>query len=162
MPTLIDGHNLFHAVLRYEEFADMNVDYLCQAISKYLKRIKEKGHIIFDGDMPLKHGGIRTNYPSLKVSYCGLQTDADSVIIEKINESTAPKRITVISSDREVANAAKLKKAKAISSDEFWNLLTEKIQQRHRPAPEPEEKTKGLTESETELWMKKFGFKNKD
>jgi hypothetical protein len=160
MPTLIDGHNLLYAVLKYEEFADMNIDYLCQAISKYLKRIKEKGHIIFDGDMPLKPGQTRTNYPALKVSYCGIDTDADTIIIEKINASSAPKRITVISSDREIADAARLRKAKAIPSDQFWHLLMEKIQQRHRPAPEPREKRQGLTESETDLWMKKFGFKD--
>ncbi|MCP4378708.1 MAG: hypothetical protein GY794_21345 [bacterium] len=89
------------------------------------------------------------------------QRPADEVIIEHIGANSAPRRLTVVSTDREIRQAARHRRCKSITSQDFAILL-EKLAQRppqHKPS-EPVEKTDGLNEKQTDEWMKEFGFED--
>jgi predicted RNA-binding protein with PIN domain len=116
----------------------------------------EKGEIIFDGTGPPDKSGF-DNLSNLEVFFAGLGTDADTVIEDKISVSTAPKKLTIVSSDRRLRSAARKRKATSIKSDVFWNDLQKQLS-RKRPAKEPAEKRQGLNEGETEQWLDFFGF----
>jgi len=156
MPIIIDGYNLLYSIRKSEYFESMSDVQLCRIISRYLKLIGEKGEIIFDGSGPRDKSEF-DNISNLDVFFAGQDSDADTVIEEELQIDSAPKRFTIVSSDRRIRKAAQTKKATSVKSEEFWTNV-EKELSRKRPAKEPAAKRQGLSESETRLWMKLFGI----
>ena len=129
---------------------------LCRILGRYFKLTGENGEMIFDGTGPPDKSGF-DNIGNLEVFFAGMRSDADTVIEDKISASTAPKKLTIISSDRRLRAAARTRKATSMKSDVFWNDVQKQLS-RKRPAKEPTEKRQGLNEGETEQWLEFFGF----
>jgi len=154
---LIDGNNLLWSVQKTdEEFSAVSDVRLCHILGRYLRLIKEKGEIIFDGVGPQDKGSF-DNIVGLEVFFAGLGVDADSVIEDKIKASTAPRKLTVVSSDRRVRKAARKRRAVSVRSEAFWSGLLRSLNrgEKHR---EPTAKRTGLTEGETQQWLSFFGI----
>jgi len=157
MPLIIDGHNLLWAVQKAGEGAESISDVqLCWIVGRYLKQTGESGEIIFDGTGPVDKSQF-DNITNLQVLFVGRATDADTVIEQRIQVCTAPRRLTVVSSDRRLRKAARARKAAAVKSEVFWDDV-QKLLRRKKAAKEPPEKRLGLTESETKLWLEIFGL----
>ena len=157
MPIIIDGHNLLWSIHKPGEDSESFTDVkLCYIIGRYLKLIDQNGEIVFDGKGPPDKSGF-DNISNLEVLFAGLATDADTVIEDKIKANTAPRRLTVVSSDRRVRDAARARKAKAIKSDVFWNNLQKQLRCK-KTIKEPTAKQLGLSEGETEQWLKFLGL----
>ncbi len=155
MPLIIDGYNLLRAIQKVDEDSESFSDVgLCQIIGRYLKQIGEKGEIVFDGTGPPDKSRF-DNISNLEVFFAGLGSDADTVIEDKIKASTAPKRLTIVSSDRRLRDAARARKAASVKSQVFWDNLQKQLK-RKKTIKEPEAKRRGLTESETRQWLKFF------
>jgi len=155
--VIIDGYNLLWSIQKVSETAESISDLqLCHIIGRYLKLISEKGEIIFDGPGPRDKSGF-DNISNLEVFFAGLAADADTVIEDKIKASTAPKRLTIVSSDRRLRDAARSRKAAAIKSQVFWGNVCKQLT-RKKIIQEPVEKRRGLTESETKQCLKFFGL----
>ncbi len=157
MPVIIDGHNLLHSIQKTSEGSESITDVqLCHIIGRYLKLTGEKGEIVFDGTGPADKSQF-DNLSNLEVSFTGFATDADTVIEDKIRANTAPKRLTIVSSDRRLQDAARARKATAIKSQIFWNNLQKRLS-RNKTIKEPAAKRRGLSDGETEQWLKFFGL----
>jgi predicted RNA-binding protein with PIN domain len=158
MPFIIDGYNLLHSIHKTSEDWDAVGDIsLCNIISRFFKLIDEKGVIVFDGKGPPEKSRFE-DIERLEVLFTGLKTDADTVIENKIQSNSAPKALTIISSDRRIRKAARIRKAIALKSDEFWKMVCKRLSKRRKKSVEPSAKRKGLTESETKQWLKFFGI----
>ena len=153
MPIIIDGHNLLYAVKSMTDDQIISELQLCNLISRYLKSIRQKGEIIFDGTGPPDKTGLLGS-ANLEILFSGSYADADSFIEDKITASTAPKRLTVVSSDHRLKKAAKARKAAVITADDFWSKVFKRLSRRR--TPEPACKRDGISESETEFWLKFF------
>lgn len=154
---IIDGHNLLHSIVKIEhESGPISDIQLCWVISRYLKVVGEKGEIVFDGTGPRDKSQF-DNIANLEVFFAGLGSDADTVIENKIRANTAPKRLSIVSSDRRLRDAARTRKATALKSDVFWDNLQKQLR-RKKPVKEPEAKRMGLSESETKQWLEFFGI----
>jgi len=154
---IIDGNNLLHTIFKIEEDTGAISDIgLCRILSRYFKLTGEKGEIVFDGTGPPDKSRF-DNISNIEVSFAGLGTDTDTVIEDKIRASTAPKGLTIVSSDRRLRSAAHTRRATATKSDVFWNDVQKQLS-RKRPIKEPTEKRQGLNEGETEQWLEFFGF----
>ena len=154
---IIDGHNLLHTIFKLEgDSGAINDVGLCRILGRYFKLAGEKGEIIYDGTGPPDKAGF-DNISNLEVFFAGLGTDADTVIEDKIRVNTAPKRLTIVSSDRRLRKAARTRKATSMKSDVFWNDVQKQLS-RKRPAKEPAGKRQGLSEGETKHWLEFFGF----
>jgi predicted RNA-binding protein with PIN domain len=125
-------------------------------VGRYLKLIGEKGEIIFDGTGPRDKSRF-DSISNLEVLFAGLSTDTDTIIEDKIRANTAPKRLTIVSSDRRLRKAAQARKAMAVKSEVFWNNLQKQLSRKKR-IREPAAKRQGLSESETKQWLKFFGL----
>jgi len=157
MSFIIDGYNLLWAVQKLnEKFEPVNDVQLCHIIGHYLRLISEKGQIIFDGIGPPDKSGFY-NINNLEVIFAGRDVEADTVIEAKINASTAPKGLTIVSSDRELRDLAHVRKAVSIKSDEFWSDVQKQLSRKAKTR-EPQEKFRGITEGETDQWLKIFGL----
>ncbi len=157
MSFIIDGYNLLWAVQKLnEKFEPVNDVQLCHIIGLYLKLVGEKGEIIFDGIGPPDKTGFG-NIHNLEVIFAGRDVEADTVIEDKINASTAPKGLTIVSSDRELRNLAHTRRAVSVKSDEFWTDVRKQLSRKAKTR-EPQEKFRGITEGETDQWLKIFGL----
>jgi len=137
-----------------EEISDVR---LCWVVGRYLKRIGETGEIVFDGTGPRDKSDF-DNIDGVEVLFAGLGADADTVIEDKIKANTAPRRLTVVSSDRRLRRAARARRANAVKSEVFWSELQRVLRSKRRGANEPAGKEYGLSEGETEQWLEFFGL----
>ncbi len=172
---IIDGHNLFHTILKLDElFAPVTDVQMCQLVNNFFQLIGQKGEMVFDGTGPRdKHP--YDNFSNLEVFFSDITTeprrvqgrpasyvvqvgtDADSIIEDKIKADTSPKRLVIVSSDRRLRKAAQQRKAASVKSDEFWIFLNKELNKK-RPKKEPGGKRQGLSESETDKWLEIFGI----
>jgi len=157
MPVIIDGHNLLWSVQNREDCGLVSDVQLCRIISEYLRQISEKGELVFDGTGPADKSGFE-NISNLEVTFSGLSSDCDTIIEHKILASSAPGRLTVVSSDRRLRDAAQARRATSVKSEEFWKDIQRQLS-RARKSAEPPGKRQGIGEGETEQWMKFFGLK---
>lgn len=154
---IIDGNNLLHAIYNTAGDSGAISDVgLCKAVASFLGLKSEKGEIIFDGTGPPDKTGF-DNIGNLEVSFAGPGTDTDTVIEDKIAASTAPKSLTIVSSDRRLRKAARARKAVSIKSEVFWADLQKQLS-RKRAVREPAAKRQGISESETKQWLEFFGL----
>ena len=154
MSIIIDGYNLLRWVQQDEDYEDINEVSLCAVISEYLTRTRKYGQVVFDGLGPPDKthlGGL----PNLEVYFSGMETDADTIIAEKIIANTAPKNLVIVSTDREVRAAAMSRKAVSVRSDIFWEVVVVQLE-RKLPIREPKEKQTGISDMETEQWLDFF------
>jgi len=155
--VIIDGHNLLWSIRNVsEDFESIGDVKLCHIVSRYLKLTGAKGEIVFDGTGPRDKSRF-DNISNLEVFFAGLASDADTIIESKIRSSTAPRRLTVVSSDRRLRDAARARKATTLKSEVFWNDVQKRLKRR-KTIREPAAKRNGLTQSETEQWLKFFGL----
>ncbi len=156
--VIIDGHNLLWAVWGAREGPERISDLqLCRLVGWYLAQIGETGEIVFDGPGPRDKSDFGA-IEGVEVLFSGFRTDADTVIGDKIKASTAPRRLTVVSSDRRLRKAARARRAIAVKSEVFWSQVQKESRRSSKASreDEPAGKEKGLTESETEHWLEFF------
>jgi predicted RNA-binding protein with PIN domain len=154
---IIDGHNLLHSVKKIEEGYEAISDIeLSRIIGGYLKITNQKGEIIFDGTGP-RNKDVFSRIDGVEILFAGIGTDTDSVIEKKIKAHTAPKRLTIVSSDRRLRKAARTRKATSVKSEDFWYIVQKQLSRR-KPKREPAAKRQGLSESETKQWLELFGL----
>jgi len=156
MPFVIDGNNLIYAL------ADAGRDVGRAGLCKLLAPLLARGPVtaVFDGPPPPGPMARQIELTGITVNY-SRGRPADEVIIEHIQANSAPRRLTVVSTDREIRQAARRRRCKSVTSQDFAVLLeklTEAPTQR-RPS-EPREKTDGLSGKHVDEWMKEFGFEN--
>jgi predicted RNA-binding protein with PIN domain len=156
MPVVIDGHNLLWSVQNNEDCGLVSDVQLCRVISEYLKQIGDKGELVFDGTGPSDKSGFE-NISNLEVTFSGLASDCDTVIEHKIRASSAPGRLTVVSSDRRLRDAAHARKATSVKSEDFWKDVQRQLRRRRR-SDEPRGKRDGIDAGEAEQWMRFFGL----
>jgi predicted RNA-binding protein with PIN domain len=154
MPVIIDGHNLLWFIQNAEEDTSISDIALCRVLDRYFGLVTDKAEIIFDGTGPSNRAEF-DEIKNVEVTFSGRANDCDTVIENRILTSTAPRQLTIVSSDRRLRGAAEAQRAKAVKSENFWEEV-KKLLSKQRPAKEPPGKRSGLTESETELWLKTF------
>ena len=155
---IVDGYNLLRTVQNLTEHSSEITDIqICQIINEYLYRTKKKGCLVFDGIGPRDKSPFN-NLFCLEIIFSGTSREADDIIETMILESTAPKSLTVVSSDRRVKKAAEKRKAKAVDCVDFWTEMLKQLERKKKKAAEPQVKFAGITEAETEYWLREFGF----
>ncbi len=144
---LIDGYNLLHG----SGMLPRNIDgaVLERARFRMLRYLearlnpaeRSRTAIIFDvGTGPTKlsdHGQFAGMTVRFSVGY----PDADTLIEELIRNHSAPRQLTVVSSDHRLHKAARTRRAKPVDSDVFFDRLSRRsVRPRSRPSPESDGK----------------------
>jgi predicted RNA-binding protein with PIN domain len=154
--TIIDGNNLLWAIREKFDEREIGTEIeLCRVLWRFFAATAEEGQIVFDGAGPADKSEFNT-IDNIEVYFAGFHKDSDSVIEEKIKADSAPRRLTVVSSDRRLRKAAGLRRATAIKSEDFWAEVRKELLRKKPRRKEPMEKKEGLTESETDRWMDLF------
>jgi len=162
MSVIIDGYNLLSAVgitgrglgpggLERSRLALLN--FLAESLqSDQLARTT----VVFDArDAPpglprvVAHRGITIRFAA------GCE-DADSLIEELILADSAPRHLTVVSSDHRLQRAARRRRAKPVDSDLWYAEIVRQRRQRSTPAP-PARPAVPLLEEDVAYWVRQFG-----
>ena len=164
MSLLIDGYNLLYVSgilgrgsgagsLQASRLALLN--FLAESLGR---EESAKTTVVFDAHhappgLPgiVEHRGIRVRFASKHES-------ADELIEELIQVDSAPRRLTVVSSDHRIQRAAKRRRAKAVDSDAwFAAVLRSRRQRKSSAAVTPARPPVPLLEEEVDYWIRQFG-----
>jgi predicted RNA-binding protein with PIN domain len=158
---IIDGYNLLHASgvfgadrgpRGFEQsrlaLLDMLVDLLGDEAPETL--------VVFDAARAPDGLPARLVHRGIRVWFAREYPDADSLIEELVEDDNAPGHLLVVSSDRRLQVAARRRRARATSCEDWLATARAARQARGRPAadakpPEP-------AASDVEFWKKYFGY----
>ena len=117
MPLLVDAYNVLHVVgVLPTERAGIDVDGLVELIETSRYR-EDDVVIVCDGS------GVRGQRGRIEILYVGSGRTADEEIIARIDASTAPRRIIVVTSDQEIVRAARRRRCRPVESAQFLEHL---------------------------------------
>jgi predicted RNA-binding protein with PIN domain len=151
MPYLVDGHNLIPKVGLRLDSPDDEMELV--AILQDFARIKRQPlEVYFDG-APIGQAGTR-KLGAVKAHFVRQGLTADNAIRARLNQmGKDAKNWVVVSSDREVQDAARANHAQFISSEEFVKIVREA----RGAAPKANVNEKKLSKAEVDEWLKIFG-----
>lgn len=154
---LIDGHNLIGQTPGLS-LADPNDEQkLIVMLRQYAARRQARIVVVFDSGTASHAGGKSKELSGGGVTaiFAGSHTIADRILMERIRELRKPGEWVVVSSDREVQQAAQQRKMNVWSSADFARRIGPSPQ-RDASAEPPTAKDSGLTQSEVDEWLRLF------
>ena len=157
MPVIIDCYNLLHVAMP-PPLAGLDVTGLCRLLAYRRGGTGGAG----DGVIVVCDGTEQPGHPApfrvkgVKLMYAGGKRSADDVIISLIDADSAPRRLVVVSSDRQIQKAARRRRATTMSSERFVGQLLHWRQR--KPGPSDKPLSGPLTENQVKDWLKEFGL----
>ncbi len=165
MAIIIDGYNLLHAsgilpsgkgpgTLQRSRQALLN--FLVESLPpEELARTT----IVFDASEAPWGVARKQDFQGLTIWFAPKDGDADTLIEEMILEDSAPKRLTIVSSDHRLHRAAKRRKATPIDSDKWFVEVSRRRREGVSAATPTQEvrKPEGpFSPAEVDFWLEKF------
>ncbi|MSR59033.1 MAG: hypothetical protein EXS05_15550 [Planctomycetaceae bacterium] len=165
---LIDGYNLLHAAgMARSDYGPGDLQRCRERLLRYLSGKLSAAEmarttVIFDARDPPPDRPARQVVRGLTVLFANPGGDADVVIEQWLDDHSAPKQVTLVSSDHVLQRAARRNRALFVDSEVFF----ERLERRRDRSDEghtgrgqtPDAKpADGLTAAETAQWMKFFG-----
>jgi hypothetical protein len=150
---LIDGNNVMHAL------AAVGVDADRAELTRLLAGFAATGgrvHVVYDGPASQERSAAGAGGP-VRVTYSGKRT-ADELMEEIIATDTAPRRLNVVSTDYRIRRAARKRRCRIVTSEEFAATLHRAGKAKAPRRDEPAEKQSGLGGEATRKWLKEFGY----
>ncbi len=122
MKILIDAYNVLHHASKDDYIHEHERKHFINQLSAYAKK---KGHqviVVFDGGPFLFPTSEQQK--GITVKYSGPKDTADDIILRYIKEHEGQSML-LVSSDRELCDAAYYYQVEAIDAQDFYDLLTE-------------------------------------
>ena len=163
MALIIDGYNLLNAVgilsgasgsgnLQRARGALLN--FLAESLS--LEQ-RERTAVIFDAGPEAPRGLPRmVSDRAMTIHFASEYDDADALIEELILADTAPRSLTVVSSDHRIQRAAKRRRARSIDSDRWYVEILHSRQNQANRDSLPDKPQLPLTAADVDYWLSKF------
>lgn len=147
MPLLIDGHNLIGRMpgLRLDDPEDEQK--LVQLLRRYLARVKKTGTVVFDQGQLGRPDQLSSR--QLRVEFARPPRTADDVLRARVRQERNPRGLIVVTSDLEVAQAARQAGAAVKDAGQFAREVLE------APAEKAQKET-GLRPDEVAEWEAAF------
>lgn len=160
---LIDGYNLLYAAgMGRATYGPGDLQRCRGRLLRYLfaklsPAETSRATVIFDARHPPPDLPSQQTISGLKVMFANPGGDADVAITNFLDHHSAPRQLTLVSSDHQLQRAARRCGSKFVDSDVFF----EQLEHRHRRTPkaaqfDPKEDGK-LSPAQVAYWMKIFG-----
>ncbi|MEN6561637.1 MAG: NYN domain-containing protein [Acidobacteriota bacterium] len=157
MAYLIDGNNLLGRIAPHELRERSGREGLVARLLAYQRVTRARIHLVFDGNPETTPTDIAVN-PKFVIHYPGEGRSADDVILDMIAAQADRRRFFVVSSDRDIREAAKKKGLVAVTSDVFARELKTALKE-GRKRRELDKRTETPTDLEIDLWDEMFRTK---
>lgn len=155
MPLIIDCYNLLHQPMP-PSLAGLDEQGLCRALAAS-HWAADHATIVCDGS-PKPGAPAGSPVAGVSVLYSGPRRSADDLIRCLLHKSSAPRRVTVVTNDRELRQAARRRRARVLSCAAFIHSLA-------RPAAAPPaadgDCKPGIDPADlpdAEQWARRFGL----
>ena len=154
MPYLVDGHNLIPKSGIRLDSAEDELE-LVAALQDFARRERRDIEVYFDGAPPGSAGGRR--FGRVKAYFVPASSTADAAIKVRLGRlAGAARNWIVVSSDRDVQNAARAAHARSLYSEKFAAMLRTGSGRGGRNSTEGSREGHKLTRREVEDWLKLF------
>lgn len=166
MRTLIDGYNLMYAIglmgrkFGPDGFRKVRHRFLNDLAAALDPVEAHQTTVVFDANDPPPDAPRQSRHKGLTVIFAVGDEDADSRLEHLIAHHSAPKGLTLVSSDHRVRDAGRRRKAKVVTAEEFWERIRSPRKPKTiAPPPTAEERGRreGLSPTESAYWMATFG-----
>lgn len=170
MRWLIDGYNVMHAAGAINDRRGRAGFHLARKrflneLASALGPLVHETTVVFDASRPPTDFPIESTYKGITVIFAVADDDADTRIERMIGEHPNPKALAVVSSDHRVRRAAKRRKARPVTADDYLDHLRTLRYERAGPAspprvreePEPESREIAMSAEEVAHWERVFG-----
>jgi hypothetical protein len=155
MPLIVDTYNVLHVVgILPPEMAGIDTLGLIDLL-RSSRHAHEKTTLVCDG-IPHEHAP-QGRFGPIIIKYAGSNRLADDVITSLVDGSSVPRRLSVVSSDREIIRAARRRRCKCLSSEEFLRQLVHDAQ-RGEGASRSARPSGDLSDDEVQEWAAEFGL----
>ncbi len=164
MSIIIDGYNLWHAsgILAkglgpggLERARNALVGFLAASLAP---EVRCRTTVVFDaagGSPDLPHS---TEESGITIRFAAEHDDADSLIEEMILRDSAPRRLTVVSSDRRLQRAARRRRSRAVDSRTWYDeIVRERLERNADRNEQPAKPSAPPTSDEVAYWLHEFG-----
>lgn len=154
MPILIDCYNLLHAPMP-PVLAGLDEVRLCELLAR-TPWAKSRAVVVCDG-APKPLGLVESPVDDVELVYSGPNRTADDVIRQLIVDDSAPKRLIVVSDDREIQKAARRRRARVWPCGTFVHELLKVIGGGGAPPASPRKQQQAMSDDEVDRWLDRFG-----
>lgn len=165
MTLIIDGYNLLNVAGIFAPGAGPNtLERSRQALLGFLadsivENEVTRTTVVFDAKHAPPGLQRKAKYRSLTVRFAPKHQEADDLIEELIQADSAPRQLTVVSSDHRIQRAARRRKAVAIDSDVWCKQIVAAARERkndHFDGPDAKMHERP-SEDEVNAWLQRFG-----
>ena len=167
MSLLIDGYNVLHIAgilgrgvgpgsLQRSRLAMLN--FLAESLEPVeISRMT----VVFDARNPPPGMPRVIDHRGITVRFAAQHDNADALIEELIRADSAPRRLTVVSSDHRIQRAARRRKARAVDADVWYAEVLRRRRERQKSLPESAVRPAvPLLEEDVNYWIRQFGGKS--
>ena len=159
MPLIIDGNNLLHAPMP-TILAGLDEARLCRLLAAGPWRGRRMVVVCDGAPGPMRE--VESPENAVELVHSGPNKTADDLIIAMVDKDSAPRRLVVVSNDRQIQRAARRRRSKVCSCEQFIRQLVAianaeaagraNPQKPRRPAPG------SLDANDVDAWLKEFGL----
>jgi uncharacterized protein len=167
MHWLIDGYNVMHAggrlgpKLGREGFRRARRRFLDELAATLPAEEIQATTVVFDASRPPGDFKLDEHYRGLQVIFALGDENADARIEQMIAKHSAPKALTVVSSDNRIRQAARRRRAKLLTAEEYWTRLDDFKEHQSQPLERkpllPESMAGDRGPEDAALWTEVFG-----
>ncbi len=154
MALLIDCYNLLHAPMP-PSLAGLEEDGLCRRLAS--SPWSGTGITVVCDGIVKPGTPAFSPVPQVQLVYSGPGRSADDVIIEMIDEDTSPRRLYVVTDDREIQKAGRRRRCQVLSTGSFIRTLAAS-----RPsggqATARNRSRAALSPTQVDAWLEQFGI----
>jgi predicted RNA-binding protein with PIN domain len=166
MAILIDGYNLLHGSgILGRGVGPGSLERSRTALLNFLAESLEESElprtvVVFDARSAPPGLPRVVMHRGMTVRFAEPGSDADDVIEQLIKADSAPRRLTVVSSDHRLHRAARRRKARPVDSDEWYaDVLRKRIAGVRRKSPSLKP-TDLPGDGEVRFWLRQFGLED--
>jgi predicted RNA-binding protein with PIN domain len=155
MPYIVDGNNVIGHASGWEIGSSSSRLRILDEVAAFVDSTGERVTMVFDG-APEDRIPDGAWHRGILVRYSKRGSNADRIVSGLVAESTDRRRLTVVTSDRQLATECRSRGARTIGSDEFRRLVAQR-QRRRPPVADPGAAARPADVTVDE-WFRYFGL----
>lgn len=118
--------------------------------------------VVFDAAHAPPGALAEQEYHGIHVRFAVAQEQADDLIEALIRHDSAPKRLTVVTDDHRIRDAAERRRCIVSGCTEYLEWLERHRREKGRPARPADPKPEHLSDEETQHWLREFASLQND